>query len=200
MPHPDGYLSFVRFSNGIVKRTLQLSTNSEGFPDIVTPLILVGDTIFLASFDAGIFAVDVSTGQVIRRVEIKGIVQLATDGQYLFAAKDGMLYRFSDDLVRQDFVVNFGELRSKRASLGWPFNRQTFIGQRVLSGMNTRLLIKDKHIFMGTSLGGMAIFDKETGELVRLVGEALGFGPNIGMAGDSVVGMTTAGWLVEFGD
>ncbi|OPZ23685.1 MAG: outer membrane biogenesis protein BamB [bacterium ADurb.BinA186] len=198
-PHPDGYLSILNIDGGQTEKPLVLSPAriNRSFPDIIAPMLLVGQTLWIASYSNGLLAVDIKSWQIKERIDIMNIHQLAHKEDTIFAANDKSLYAIKSggQIVWQN---NFFQLRTRVAAQSSSFVGKNEIGKRVFLGLVSRLLIRDNEIIMGTSLGAMGMFDLRNGSLIQVVGNSLGFGPKISFGGNSVLALTRRGSVVRF--
>lgn len=198
VPHADGYLTVIKANSGAVKKQIKLGTaRVTGFPDIVAPMVWLRNRLWVSSFDLGLFAVDVQTGRIHRELPLKEIVQLSTDGSSLYAASSDMLVAISENGEIQ-WKNNLFEIKSKVMRLGYPFERFQQGAKRLFFGLPSRLLVNDNHIIFATSLGSLGIFNK-SGQLEKIAGNSVGFGPKINWAGsENVVAVSKRGLLMKF--
>ncbi len=198
-PHPDGYLSILDAKNGKLEKQVSLSTvvGIRSFPDIIAPMLIMDETLWVASFSAGLLAVDVKSWQVREKIDIVSIHQLANNSDTLYAASDKSLYAIKSG-GRILWQNNFHQLRTRVPNQGFPFLNANEIGKRVFLGLVSRLLIRDNQLIMATSLGAMGSFDLGNGHLAQVVGNSLGFSPKISFGGNSVLALTRRGSVVRF--
>lgn len=198
-PHPDGYLSIFNLSGEQVQKPLSLSPAriNRSFPDIIAPMVLIGQTLWVASYSNGLLAVDIKSWQIKERIDIMNIHQLAHKEDTIFAANDKSLYAIKSggQIIWQN---NFFQLRTRIAAQSTSYVGENEIGKRVFLGLVSRLLIRDNEIIMGTSLGALGMFDLRNGSLIQVVGNSLGFGPKISFGGNSVLALTRRGSVVRF--
>lgn len=198
VPHADGYVSIVRAKTGELKKQVKLGTaRPNGFPDIVAPMIWLKNKLWIASFDLGLFAFDIFSGRIHKEVPLKEIVQLSTDGKTLYAASSDVLYAIEDNGEIQ-WKNNLFEIKSRALRVGYPFEHFRQGGKRIFFGLPSRLLVNDTHIIFGTSIGSLGIFNK-MGQLEKIAGNSVGFGPKINWAGpEHVVAVSKRGLLMKF--
>ena len=125
------------------------------------------------------------------------IQQLALHDGHIFAASSKSLYRLdlNGSIVWQN---NFHYLKTKNAQYGFPFSGIDHGAHRVFMGIPSRLIFQSGHLVMASSLGAMGLFDLENGRLKQVLGDALGFGPKIGVANGGIIALTRFGTLVKF--
>jgi len=205
-PHPDGYISVFDFMTSHVLHNIELTQGGirRAFPDIVAPMLYVGQALWVASYDLGIARIDPRSGQIISHVldqkgqSIQHIQEMATDQERIYAASNNNLMAFSlgGEIVWQK---NIEEFKTKNARYGFPFERFETSPKRLFNGLPSRLLLSDDRLIMATSLGAMGMFDIRNGELRQVVGNSLGFGPKIDFLGNQgVIAMTPRGSLALF--
>lgn len=200
VPHPDGFVSILEFADGQMQHNIQLGTpGAKGaFPDVVAPMLYLGGTIWVASYDRGIVRLDPRSGQVVSTFNINEVQQLVADSERVYAATSQSLMALSmggNVIWKKDF----NKLKTKGARYGFPFVNFNPGSKRVLNGLPSRLLLNDGGLIMATSLGAMAMFDQRNGNLWQVVGNSLGFGPKIGFfGGEGVFALTPRGSLALF--
>jgi hypothetical protein len=199
VPHADGYLSLIRAKVGQVEKKITLGTaRANSFPDIVAPLIWFNNMLWVASYDLGVFSIDIANWQIGRHMDLTKIVQLASDGKVLFAASTQTLYAISS-ASEIKWQNNFSEIMSKTPPLGFPFNRVQLGAKHMFFGSPSRLLLNESDIIMATSSGSVGIFAKATGQVREIVANSVGLGPKINWAEDaSFMAVSRRGLLMKF--
>jgi len=200
VPHPDGFVSVLDFESGNEQHHIQLGApGAKGtFPDIVAPMLYVGTSLWVASYDRGIVRLDPRSGQVISTININEVQQMVSDGERVYAAssKSLMALSTSGSII---WKKDFNKLKTRGARYGFPFVNFNPGPKRVLNGQPSRLLLSDGGLIMATSLGAMAMFDLRNGSLWQVVGNSLGFGPKISFFGsEGVFALTPRGSLALF--
>ena len=200
VPHPDGFVSVLDFESGQAQHTIQLGAPGArgAFPDIVAPMLYVGQTLWVASYDRGIIRLDPRSGQVVSTFNINEVQQLVADSERVYAATSQSLMALSmaGSII---WKKDFNKLKTRGARYGFPFVNFNPGPKRVLNGLPSRLLLSDGGLIMATSLGAMAMFDLRNGALWQVVGNSLGFGPKIGFLGsEGVLALTPRGSLALF--
>lgn len=196
IPHAEGYISVIDIKTGSISKKISLGASRPGkFLDIVAPMVLLKNHLWVASYDLGIFAIDIATGKFRYSIDEKGVVQLAKNGDKIFAASADSLYSIlaSGDIIWKQRLDEF-KTRIPRAA--FPFNKLKLGARRVFYGTPSVLLSADK-LILATSAGSLGVFDQASGRLDEILGNSVGFG-KIGWAGDDVVVMTRSGLFMIF--
>lgn len=199
LPHASGMVSLVNFDSGNVLQSLKLSEGQgKGFSDIVAPMVWFKNRLWIASYDAGIFGLDTTSGRVIDVIPIKEVVQLASDGIALFAASTDTMYAISG-LLSVTWANPIADKKSRAAPAGFPFNQYKDGYKRMFYGMPSRMLLGSNHIIFATSAGALGFINKATGVLEKLVGNGVGYGSSVGWAGATdLVAISKRGLLMKF--
>jgi len=201
VPHADGYISVIDAASGEVKKRVSLGiSRPNGFPDIVAPMVILRNQLWVASYDLGLCAIDLTTFQIREQRNISEITQLASDGHSLYAATPNVLMSLSDAGIIK-WKNNIAEISAKLAPLGYPFTHSMDSSKRLFYGTPSRLLLREKQgeLIMATSYGSLGVFDKSNGQVIKILGNSVGFGPKIDWAGsDSIVAMSRRGLLMKF--
>lgn len=198
VPAPEGELLFVDPATGDIKDKLSLGVASpKQFPDIVAPLVWLKDTLWVASYDLGLFAVDAQSAQIKRRFDHFKILELAADGQTLYAATSESLIALDTD-ARVIWRNDFSTLKSRVGRLGYPFNNFKGSSERIFRGSISELIIWDKKIALASMSGSLGIFDAGTGDLLQVLGNNVGFSSNITKVDGGIFAMSRMGNLLRF--
>ena len=201
VPHADGYLSVIDARSGQVKKKLSLGTSRpKSFPDIVAPMVIFRNQLWVASYDLGLFVIDMAFLQIREHHNISEISQLASDGEILLAATPNWLMAISG-LGAITWKNNLASITTKLSLLGYPFERNLKQNRRLFFGTPSRLLIRENYgdVILASSFGSMGVFDRSTGQLLKILGNSVGFGPNIDWAGSkSIAAMSRRGLLMKF--
>lgn len=198
-PHADGYLLIVNANTGAVKKTISFGTaRSNGFPDIVAPMVWFKNKLWAASHDLGLLSLDIQGGIFRDLRNLKGIVQLVSDGENIYAATADMLIAINEagDVLWKN---NVGEIKTRLARAGFPFQTFKPEGRSVFYGLPSRLLLSPHHIIMATSAGSLGIFSKVNGQVRKIVAHQVGLGPKINWAGQAqFVVVSKRGLLMKY--
>lgn len=201
VPHADGYVSVLDSKTGIVKNKITLGVReARGFPDIAAPMVFLKNSLWVASYDHGLFALDVGSWQIRERVDVKEIVELSTDGRMIYAATPNNLLAITDmGAIRWN--NHFADVKTKLGPLAYPFHQTLQGRKRLFYGVPSRVLVHNEKnaLVMATSAGSLGIFDKTNGQLKKILGNLVGFGPKIDWAEpDSFVVVSRRGLLMKF--
>lgn len=198
-PHADGTLSIIGARSGHVHQHITLGVSrGNGFTDIVALMVWFKNKLWVASHNLGLFSLDMPSGKIIDQVSINEIVQLATDGIHLFLASADTVYALSD-LGTVIWKNQISDIWSRSAPAAFPFHGFTGGKKRSLYGVPSKLLITQDRLIMATSAGAIGVFDKNSGVLLKLVGDSVGFSPKIGWAGtNDLVAISRRGLLMKF--
>jgi WD40 repeat protein len=201
VPHADGYISVIDLQSGVKEAQISLgSASPHGFPDIVAPMVQLRNRLWVASHDFGLFGVDLSSRQIRDHIDLPEIMELTTDGQSLFAATPNALVAFSQ-IGRLIWRNDLKEIRSKTSPTTASFKDAPDDSKRIFFGLPSRLLTSDHYqiVIMASSAGSIGIFDKASGQLRKILGNSVGFGPKIDWAGPSnFVVVSKRGLLMKF--
>ena len=197
VPHADGYISFIDVKSGKVLNKLVLEApGAKGMPDVVSPMVMLNNKLWVASFGRGVFAIDRSIGRIRDRLPILNIVQMSFEGSTLFAASPDKLYAISEQ-GRIMWENDFSKIRSRLPRSAFPFDGFAHGAKRMFFGTPSRLLVSKTHILMANS--SIGFFDKSTGRLDAIIGNSVGFGPKISWAEPgNLVAVSKRGLLMKF--
>lgn len=169
--YPDGSLAIYSLKNGKLERTENFGKQALPFPDITAGPILGNKTVFLASFNAGLFAQDPSSGMVLWNEPIDGIVQVKFGKDIIFAANASKVMAFN----------------ASNGNLIWTFQFK--------KGAPTNLVIKGKHLYAATDLGPIVVLEKKTGRPVASLGSRLGYASDLVFSEATLFAMSSPGAL-----
>lgn len=198
VPHADGHISQVGLPGGEVIRRISLgATQGFGFPDIVAPMVMLKNRLWVSSYDLGLFSIDVGNARIRQQLPIRELVELTTDGTTLFAASANVLYAISENgEILWKYEMSKVKTRASRA--GYPFDKQELGRKRIFFGSPSRLLIDKSRIIMATSLGSIGVFSKTSGRLEQIVGNSVGYGRLDWASPSSFVAVSRRGLLMKF--
>lgn len=166
----DGRVLWERDTTTDLPRT----SDTLRFTDVDTTPVVVGDTVFVASFAGGLYALERTNGSVRwRREDLTGIVGLA-------AAPGGLLIASSGD---------HGVL-AVRAADGEPVWRH-----RIERGAPTVPVVVEDLVIVGESEGGLIALSLEDGTEVDRVESGHGFAAPIAVAAGRAAVLSNAGAL-----
>lgn len=199
IPHADGYVSLIDARTGGLKKRIDLGIKrSTGFTDIVAPMVWLNNKLWAASYDLGVKSIDLNQGKIVEQVELREVVQLASDGLTLFAASMDNVYALSGS-GKILWNNHIGEMVTTSAKAAYPFAGFTKGFRRVFYGQPSRPLLSSNHVILGTSAGAMGFFNKLTGRLENIVGNSVGFGSKISWAdATNFFAVTRRGLLMKF--
>lgn len=198
MARPMGELSFINAKEGKVTNTLQLGmVAAKEFADIVAPMVWLNGTLFVASYDLGLFAIDPQLGQIKRSYPAeKKIIQLATDGQALFAATKETLFAL-DSNAQRIWVNHFGEIYTKRERYGFPFDKYRESPNKLFIGSVSNLWVVGKTVILTMDEEGIGLFNGGDGKFVSAISK-LGVGPNFTINDENnIFAVTRLGTLIK---
>jgi outer membrane protein assembly factor BamB len=199
IPHADGYLSVVNAATGQLDTKISLgSLDLTAFPDIVAPMVWLKKRLWVASYGHGIFGIDIFSGKIREKLDVKGIVQLASDDSKLFAASSDALLAISET-VQIIWKNNLAEIKSRVPHAGFPFHWLKLGAKRLFYGGLSKLLLTHGNVILATSAGSIGIFNKMTGQLEQIAANSVGLGPKINWAGPALIlAVSKRGLLMEF--
>jgi outer membrane protein assembly factor BamB len=90
----DGILVSLNAADGAVAWQRDLAPEHDRFQDIDAPIAIIGKRLFAASSAAGVYALEVATGEIVWNVPITGAVQLiAHDEDIIIGLESGQMAR-----------------------------------------------------------------------------------------------------------
>lgn len=140
----DGFVCGVNLSDGLVKWARPLTLKGQGFSDSDTTPELVGNKVFAASFEDGVYAMRGDTGEVLWQLNFPGVTRLAAHDPYLFAASTN------------------GELWAIDADTGQAVWKFKFPAAEV-----TKPIVYHGYVIVGTRPGGLYVVQEDSGEPVQ---------------------------------
>jgi len=200
VPHADAYISVIDAVSGAEESQITLANPiPNGFPDIVAPMIRLRNRLWVASYDLGLFGIDLTSRQVQDHIDLKEVTELTTDGQSLFAATPHALSAFSE-IGRLIWANDLKEVKSRATPTTYSFKDGPDNSRRLFFGRPSRVLTDHLGVIVVAFSGGsIGIFDKASGQLRKILGNSVGFGPKIDWAGPtSFVVMSKRGLLMKF--
>lgn len=106
----DGVLVSLNASDGALAWQRDLAPEHDRFQDVDAPVAIVGKRIFAASSAAGVYALEVGTGEIIWNVPITGAVQvLAHDEDVIIGLDNGQVARLRGLDGFMQWRTRFGE-------------------------------------------------------------------------------------------
>jgi outer membrane protein assembly factor BamB len=142
----DGFVTGINLTDGLVKWARPLTLKGQGFSDADATPELIGDKVYAASFEDGVYALRADTGEVLWQLNFPGVTRLASHDPYLFAASTS------------------GELWAIDADSGLPVWKFKFPAAEV-----TKPIVYHGFVLIGTRPGGLYIVQEDSGEPVQSV-------------------------------
>jgi outer membrane protein assembly factor BamB len=175
VPDAEGYISVVNIKDGMIVRKISLDVDKvSGFVDIAAPMVWFKNHLWVASFGLGIFAIDVGAGKVRHSILEKGVIELASNDEKLFAASADALYAISSSggILWKNPVH---EVKSRVPQAAFPFDKFTKGAKRIFYGSPTKIFLEDNKLVTAYSLGSIGVFDQKSGHLNQILGNSVGF-------------------------
>lgn len=199
VPHNDGYLSVIDARSGKLIKRIDLGVlTGNGSPDIVAPMVVQKNRLWVASYDLGLCIVDLLSLRMREQIPVKGVLALATDGATIFAATSEEMMALSESGGIK-WRGDFSKIKSRSNRAGFPFNIFSQGARRMFFGMPSGMLVDDQHIMLSTSLGSIGVFDKLTGRLIEILGNSVGFSGIEWSGPRSFMAISKRGILMKFG-
>lgn len=197
-PHHDGYVSHIDSEQGVVDKQINLSrVRSQGYPDVVAPMVLLNNRLWVASVDSGITIIELVRFRIREEIKQKEIMALKSDGEIVYAASPDAIYAYRQNgslVWKRDISKTVS--RTPRAP--FPFDRFNEGYRRMFLGAPSGLLVNEKYLVLATSLGSIGIFDKFTGKQLRILGNSVGFGSINWADSTSIIAVSRRGVLMSF--
>lgn len=198
VPHNDGYLCVMDVKTGKLHKRIELGLpQGNGFPDIVAPMVVVKNRLWVASHDLGVALIDLASFRIREQISLSGVLELATDGQGIFLATTDALFRLNEN-GKIMWKNDISRVKSRTPRAGFPFDKFSQGAKRLFFGVPTGMLVDDKHLVLSYSLGSLGIFDKADGRLVRSLGHSVGFSALEWASASSFVAISKRGLLMKF--
>ena len=140
----DGFVCGVNTSDGLVKWARPLTLKGQGFSDSDTTPEIIGDKVYAASFEDGVYAMRADTGEVVWQLNFPGVTRLAAHDPYLFAASTN------------------GELWAIDADTGLAVWKFKYPAAEV-----TKPIVYHGYVILGTRPGGLYVVQEDSGEPVQ---------------------------------
>ncbi len=198
VPHADGYVSTIDAHSGKLKKKTEVTTaQSHGFPDIVAPMVAIKNRLWVASNDGGVAIIDSVSARIRELVPIHGVIDMVSDGSSVYLATTDTVYRMNEAgevLWKGDIAP----IVSRTPRAAFPFEHFAQGAKRMFFGFPTGMLVDDKRLVISYSLGSLGVFDKESGRLIQIAGNSVGFS-SIKWAGpQSIIAVSKRGLLMKF--
>ena len=147
----DGWLIAFAKSDGATLWSMDLAAEKKGFVDVDSTPVLSGSKLIVSSYNAGIYAIDAASQEVVWRIEGQGFQTPVLVGDMLYVATaTGMLHAI--DVPKGDVV--------------WR--------KRVAKSVASRPLATRKYVLLPTS-GGLLVLNRRTGTILSRLGDSHGF-------------------------
>jgi outer membrane protein assembly factor BamB len=106
----DGTVVALDLRDGGVKWEKALATGGTQFLDVdTTPVLDEAGHLYVASYQSGLYALEVETGDVVWNSVVGGLTSLLGRGQVLFATGDGRMDAYLEDNGRLLWSLDLGE-------------------------------------------------------------------------------------------
>jgi outer membrane protein assembly factor BamB len=150
--YSDGYVVAYALVDGEVLWERPLSLSEADFHDANATPVILGDTVFVASYSEGLYALSLATGAVVWNRPLPSVISLATSKQDLFVGSaDGFVWGVSP---------RDGELKFRTRVEGPVIGLQHHEGALVFAGGESGLVVlrgANGAPLQATSLGSRAI-------------------------------------------
>lgn len=198
VPHSDGYLSAIDAESGKVRRRLDLGiAQGNGFPDVVAPMVLMKNRLWVASHDFGIAIVDLTSFRIREQITLSGVLELATDGSAVYAATADAVFRLREN-GEIAWKNDIATVKSRIPRAGFAFDKFSQGSKRMFYGVPTRILVDENHLMLSYSLGSIGIFDKGSGHVSAILGNSIGFSALEWAGPFSFMAVSKRGLLMKF--
>jgi outer membrane protein assembly factor BamB len=174
----DGYLVAVSVDDGSLRweRKLQITTK---FTDVDAAPVLIGETIYVPSYDGALYALKRKGGDTVWRFDAGGARKISSEESVIYLpSSNGTVYA----------------LAQENAKILWQFD--------VDHGVPTTISVTDRYVIFASSHQYLYVLDKKTGKgLYRYnVGDGSGFSsnPTYDKSNDALYALSMAGNLYQF--
>lgn len=179
-PHFNGSVYMINVNNGVIKKEFKFSSSYTDFSDIVAPMVIVDNLLYVSSYSLGLFKINLVTSQVSQiliKENLKEIIQLSYSDQGLIAASHRDLFLISYDNILL-WNNDFSSIKLKSPAYGNFFKDVKHYTSGLKGGIS-KINIYNSNIIIASEMGGIAVFDSKTGMLKGIKGGLTGFGPKI---------------------
>lgn len=180
-PQAEGIVSLIDIVSGAIKENIVLKKAgmNYNFPDIVSPMVIHKDKLYVASYGAGLFEINLVDGHSTNhRENLEGITNIVFDviNQRLVIANSQKLVSLT-----LNFEINWEKdislIRTQRPKYPFPFSRLLGDNKEALGGGISGISLKGDNLILSSYEGGIGFFDITTGNLRGIKGSSVGFGP-----------------------
>ena len=179
-PHFNGNIYVVNANSGVIKKELKLSSVYADFSDIVSPMVIKDNILYVSSYSLGLFKINLITlqvSQMLVKENMKEIIQLTFSEQGLIASNHRTLFLISYDGILL-WKNNFSSIFLKKPLYESLFKDVEHYTSALKGGIS-KINIYKNCIIIASEMGGIAIFDLKTGVLKGIKGGLTGFGPKV---------------------
>lgn len=151
-----------------------LARNADRFKDVDTKPLVLGDTVYAASFGGGLFAISRAQGSVVWQQPLKGISQLAQAGDSI--------------------IVITGD-----AQLHWlaPDTGETTTAFALEDVVADGLVVSNGYLMVSTSERGLYLLDSKTPWVHGRLDAGVGFSSPVAVSGSMLFGLTDGGSVLR---
>lgn len=195
-PHADGYISYIDLESGIIKKNIILPKGDVIFPDIVAPLLIVGTKFWASSNGAGVYIAEKSDGRILKILDIKEVVEMAENNDKIYLATPKYLYclNLQGQILWKNNISSYVSKMQRRI---FPFISKEE-PRKLFLGRPSKLIFIEENIILATDQGGLGIFSSNTGRFLGVLGNGVGFGPNLVKIDNGVLAVSLGGILYYF--
>lgn len=171
----DGTFEIVNITNGIVKKKINLQSNSK-FIDVDASPILIGDSIITSTYDGSLYNLDANTLNINWELKKGSVSSVIQEGSILYYSSiDGYVYA----------------IKLEDASILW--------STKIHKGVPTKGVIYEDYIIVGSSEDGIVIIDKNKGKVLKNIKVGSGVTATPLIDGDMLFFISNAKVLHAFG-
>lgn len=174
--NPNGKLDFFDAKTGAaIADSIQVGVAKDPFGDVATTPVVTDTTIYVASYNSSLVAIDRLSRVTKGEIKEPGITEIAFSQGVLVAAGS-------------KFVIGI-DAQTRKERWRYKFER----------GAPTSIQINGTEVIVGSDRDGLYVLDLFNGEPNKQVlGSGLGFASPVKNLGDDVLAMSTAGALFYF--
>ena len=154
--------------------SIPLARNADRFKDVDTKPLVLGDTVYAASFGGGLFAISRAQGSVVWQQPLKGISQLAQ--------------------AEESIVVITGD-----AQLRWlsPETGETNTAFALEEVVADGLVVSNGYLMVSTSERGLYLLDSKTPWVHGRLDAGAGFSSAVAVSGSMLFALTDGGSVLR---